>query len=130
MLKVTYSCTLNFSLPFWTSTRALLVAKNGLPSMIGISLSSSISKIMKSAENMNFSTLINTSSIMPLGCLKDRSASCKVTISNLAFPNPSFLNMEGGIKLMLAPYHKCLLQHIIPNRAWDCETYHILELWW
>ena len=83
--------------------RALPVAKNGLPSMIGISLSSSMFKIIKSGENMNLSTLISTSSIIPLGYLKDQSTSCKVTIVGLASPKPSFLKMERGIKLMLAP---------------------------
>ena len=77
-LKVTSSSyTLNFNSPFCTSISALPVGRNGLPSMIGISLSFSISRTMKSARNMNLSTLTRTSSITSPsspGCFSDLSA--------------------------------------------------------
>ena len=69
------SCTLSFSSPLYTSIIALPVVRNGLPRMMGISLSSSISKTMKSAGKINLSTLTKTSSIIPLGCFKDLSTS-------------------------------------------------------
>ena len=60
---------------------------------------------------MNLSTLTNTSSIIPLGYLKDQSASYRVTIVGLSSPKPSFLKMERGIKLMLAPRSQSALSN-------------------
>ena len=67
-LKVTsFSCTHNLNSPFYTSIKALPIAKNGLLSMMGISLSSSISRMMNSTKKINLSTFNNTSSTMPRG---------------------------------------------------------------
>ncbi|KAA0056500.1 photosystem II CP47 reaction center protein-like [Cucumis melo var. makuwa] len=58
---------------------------------------------MKSARNMNLSTLTNTSSIFPFGCVMDLSANCSATVVGFAFPIPDFLKIDGDIKLILAP---------------------------
>ena len=71
--------------------------------MIGTSLSSSMSSTMKSTGNMNLSTLTNTSSMTPLGCFKDQYASWRVIVVGLASPKPNFLNIDRGIRLILAP---------------------------
>ena len=59
------SLTLSLSSHFYTSINALPVAKNGLPKMIGTSLSSSMSMMIKSIERINLSTFTKTSSIIP-----------------------------------------------------------------
>ena len=97
------SCTLSFSSPFYTSIIALPVSRNGLLSMMGISLSSSISNTMKSAGKINLSTFTSTSSITPRGCFNDLSSSCSVTVVGLASPKPNHLKMDKGIRLILAP---------------------------
>ena len=106
------SCTLSFSSPLCTSIIALPVAKKGLPRIIGISLSSSMSNTMKSAGKMNLSTFTKTSSITPLGCFNDLSASWRVTVVGRASPNPKRLNMDKGIRLMLAPKSHSALSKI------------------
>ena len=65
------SYTLNFNSPLCTPIIALLVTRKGLPNIMGISLSSSISNTKKFAGKMNLSTFTGTSSITPLGCFKD-----------------------------------------------------------
>ena len=103
-LKVTFSSwTRNSSFPSWTSIKALPVAKKGLPRMRGTSLSSSMSSTMKSTGKISLSTFTRTSSMMPLGCLMDRSASCSDTMVGFTSPTPSFLKIERGIRFMLAP---------------------------
>ena len=93
---------LNFSSLFFTSISAPPVASNGLPSMIGISLSSSISKIMKYVGKMNLSTFTRTCSITPLGCFSDLSTNWSVTVVGRASPNPNPLNIDNEIRLILA----------------------------
>ena len=67
-LQLTSSfCTLNLNSPFYTSIKALPIAKNDLPRMMGISLSSSILRLMKYARKINLSIFTNTSSIVPRG---------------------------------------------------------------
>src|SRR5262249_38905637 len=51
----------------------------------------------------NLSTFTNIFSMIPLGCLTDLSASWIVNLVGFGSPNPSFLNMEYGITLILAP---------------------------
>ena len=111
-LKVSSSsCTLNFNSPFCTSIIALPVTRNGLPSMIGIYLSSSISRTLKSARKMNLSTLTRTSSITlpppppppPLGCFSDLSAYWSVTVVRRASPNLNRLNIDSGMRLIFSP---------------------------
>ena len=70
------------------------MAKNGLPKMMGISLSFSMSRIMKFDGKMNLSTLTRIFSMMPLGCLRDLSANCRVIVVGLALPRLSFLKMD------------------------------------
>ena len=106
------SCTLSFSSPRCTSIIALPVARIGLPRIIGISLSSSMSRTMKSSGKINLSTLTKTSSITPLGCFKDLSASWRVTVVGRASPNPKRLKMDKGIRLMLAPKSHSALSKI------------------
>ena len=92
------------------------MAKNGLLRRIGISLSSSMSKTMKFIGKINLSTLIETFLIMPLGYLRDLSASCRVRVVGLASPRSSFLNMDRGIKLMLDPRsHSAFLNVVFPT---------------
>lgn len=71
--------------------------------MTSISLSSSMSSTTKSVGNINLSTLIRISSIIPLGCFNDLSANCQVTVVGIASPSLSYLNVDGGINLMMAP---------------------------
>ena len=59
------------------------MAKNGLLRIMGISLSSSMARIMKSFGKMNISTLTRTFSMMPLKCLRDLSSSYKVIMVGL-----------------------------------------------
>ena len=115
-LKMTSSsCTLNFNSLLCTSINALLVARNGLPSMIGISLSSSISETMKSAGKMNLSTLTITSSITPLGCFSDLSTNWGVIVVGRASPNPNHLNIDSNMRLILAPRsHKAFAKMEFP----------------
>lgn len=51
---------------------------------------------------MNLSTWTNTSSILPFGCVIERSSSCKVTVVGLASPIPNYLKIDSDIKLILA----------------------------
>ena len=97
------SYTLNFNSPFCTSIIDQPVARNGLPSKMGISLSSSIFSTMKSVGKINLATFTSTSSITLRGCFNDLSASYRVTVVGLASPNPSSLKMDKGMRLILAP---------------------------
>ena len=64
---------------------------------------------MKSVGKMNLSTFTRTSSITPLGSFSDLSANWIVTVVGRASPNPSHLNMDKGMRLILAPRsHKAL----------------------
>ncbi|KAK8686554.1 hypothetical protein V6N13_125578 [Hibiscus sabdariffa] len=97
--------------PFSKSIIVLLVAKKGLPRMIGACSSASQSSIKKSAGNINLSTRTRMSSIFPSGYTYERSASCSITVVGLASPMPSFLKTDLGIRLMLAPgSHKALVE--------------------
>ena len=100
---ISSSYTLSFSPPFYTSIITLLVARNGLLSMVGISLSSSMSNTMKLTGKINLSTFTSTSSITPQGCFNNLLASCSVTIVGLASPKPSCLKMDKSMRLILAP---------------------------
>ena len=51
---------------------------------------------------MNFPTLINTSSKMPLGWASVLSAICKVMVVGVSSPKLSLFATDKGIKLMLA----------------------------
>ena len=90
----------------------MAVAKNGLPKIIGIYLSYSISNTMKYAGKINLSTFTKTSSITPLGCFKDLSASWSVTVVRRASPNPKRLNMDKGMRLIQAPKSHNALSNI------------------
>ena len=80
------------------------MARNGLPGIMGISLSSSISNTMKFVgKKKNLSTFTRTSSIIPLRCFKDRSTNYSVTVVGLASPNPIFLMIVNDIRFILSP---------------------------
>ncbi|KAJ9553400.1 LOW QUALITY PROTEIN: hypothetical protein OSB04_017445 [Centaurea solstitialis] len=100
---ICWSCNLMVNSPFCTSIKVLPVAKNGLPKRIGMSLSASKSKIMKSARKMNLSTRTKTSSIFPVGCAMVLSAKISVTVVGLTCLMPKVLKTDKGIRLMLAP---------------------------
>ena len=86
---------------------------------MGIYLSSSISNTMKSAGKMNLSTFTKTSSITPLECFKDLSTNWSVIVVGRASPNPRRLNMDKGMRLILAPKsHKALLKMEFPMVQW------------
>lgn len=98
---------------FSTSINVRAVARNGRPSMTGTSLSSSVSKIKKSAGRINLSTRIKTSSIIPLSYSINRFASCKETDVSFKSPKHKFLKMEKGNRLTLAPKsHKDFIKMI------------------
>ncbi|MCI08914.1 hypothetical protein A2U01_0029996, partial [Trifolium medium] len=79
------------------------VVRNGLPSNIGASGSSSISIITKSAGKSVLSTVTSTSSKIPYGWTLVRSTRMNVILVSLTSPQFSFFRMESGIKLTLAP---------------------------
>lgn len=109
------SWTLKSNFPSCTSIKALPVARNGRPKMRGISLSSSISNMIKSARKMTLSTLTSISSTMPLECLMDLSASYKDMVVGFTSPIPNLLKTEKGIRLMFARRsHKTLSNVISP----------------
>ena len=92
---------------------ALPVARNCLPKIMGISVSSSISNTMKSDGKMNLSTFTKTSSVTPLGCFKDLSANRSVIVVGRASPNPKRLNMDKDMRLILAPKSHRALSKIV-----------------
>ena len=55
------------SSPLCTSIKAFPMAKNGLPRIIGTSLTFSMSMMVKSSGNMNLITFTKTSSMIPHG---------------------------------------------------------------
>ena len=70
---------------------------------------------MKSGEKINLSTYTRTSSITPLGYFSDLSANWSVTAVGRALPNPSHLNMDNDMRLILAPRsHKALSKMEFP----------------
>ena len=79
------------------------VAKKGRPRMIGIWRSSSMSRTTKSTGMNSLPTFKGTSSRMPTGNLIDRSASWSDIEVGFGSPMFSFLQMERGIRLTLAP---------------------------
>ena len=92
-----------------------LVAKNGLPRMMGTSSSSSMSRIMKSVGKMSLLTLTSTSSTIPLGNMSVLSASYRETEMGIVSPICNFLKIEKGIKLTLTPKsHKALPKSCSP----------------
>ena len=116
-VKFFYFCYVFLSLDSNTII-ALPVARNGLPSIMGISLSSSISNTMKSAGKINLSTFTSTYSITPRGFFNDLSTNYRVTVVGLASPNPSPLKMDKGMRLILAPKS---------HRALSKIEFHILH---
>ncbi|KAK8990781.1 hypothetical protein V6N11_028742 [Hibiscus sabdariffa] len=84
------SFTLNASSPFSELIITRLVARKGLPRIIGACSSTSQSKIRKSAGKMNLSIRTRMSSIFPSGCTNERSASYSITVVGLASPMPRF----------------------------------------
>ncbi|KAK8600867.1 hypothetical protein V6N12_050715 [Hibiscus sabdariffa] len=102
---------LGLALLFQSLFSILLVAKNGLPRMIGACSSVSQYRIRKSARNINFSTCTSMSSIFPSGCTYEQSACCSITVVGLASPMPSFWKTDLGIRLMFAPRsHKAVVE--------------------
>ena len=91
------------------------MARNGLPNIMGISLSSSMSRMMKFAGKINLSSFTRTSSITPPGCFSNLFANWSVTVVGRASPNPSHLNMDNGMRLILATRsHKALSKMEFP----------------
>ncbi|GKE55154.1 hypothetical protein Tco_1490310 [Tanacetum coccineum] len=82
---------------------ARAVARNGLPKIIRILVSSRISNITKLIGRMNLSTLMSTFFAIPRGYWMDLSASSKLILVGLGSPSPSFSYIEYGIRLMLVP---------------------------
>ena len=88
--------------PSTSSIKARDVARKGLPKMKDISTSSSMSRITKSAGNINLSTLTSMLSMTTLVCLIDQLASYKVIVVDLGLPSPSFMKILCGVTFMLA----------------------------
>lgn len=93
------SSTSNVSFPCLTSIIAPVVARKGLPSRIGISVSSRISIITKCVGMTSCHILIWTSSIIPIGYLTSLSSSYIVILVGFIPPRPSFSYRVKGIKL-------------------------------
>ena len=89
--------------PSRTSINACPVAKNGLPRIMGTSLSSSMSRTTKSTGKMNLSIFTSTSSRIPRGKAIDLSAICKEIEVGVRSPMSSLLRMDEGMRLILAP---------------------------
>ena len=95
------------------------MSRNDIHRMIGIFLLSSISNTMKLVGKINLSTLTKKSSIILLGCLRYMFANCRVTVVGLTSPRPNFLNMDNGIKLILAPKsHNAISKIACPIVHW------------
>ena len=68
-----------------------------------------MSTIKKSMGKIKFSTFTSTLSTTHLGCLINQLANYNNIVVGLTHPNPNFLKIKNGIKLMLAPkLHKTL----------------------
>ena len=82
-----------------------------------------MSKMIKSTGKIKFSTFTNTSYMIPRGCVNDLSTNFKVTVVGCASPNFSFLKIDQGIRLMLAPRsHKALSKTAFPIAHGICEA--------
>ena len=100
---------------FFTSIKAALVARKGLPNSSGACVSSYMSMITKSIGKMNFPTLISTSSRTPSGCAIVLFTIYKVIDVGVSSPKLSLLTIDKGIKLMRAPEsHKAFLNSKFP----------------
>ena len=104
-------------LPFWTSMRVRPVVRNGLPRMRVVLLCSSISSTTKLVGKANGPTLTIMSSITPDGYLMEPSASWRhIQVGLTSSVKPSFLIVDAGIRLMLAPRsHKAVLVQLPSN---------------
>ena len=91
--------------PLLTLIVASIVAKNGLPKIIGIweltFWTSSISKTTKSTGKTNVSIRTNTSSKTPLGYFTNRSASYSVILVGLSYPRPNCWYTVKGSRFTL-----------------------------
>ena len=109
------SPTLSVNSHFYTSIKADLVAKKGLPSNKGTWVSFSIFMTTKSTRNTNFPTLTSTSSRMPSGCAIDLSAIYNVIAVGVSSPKLSRCTTDRGIKFILAPKsNKAFLNSYFP----------------
>ena len=97
MLKVASSLfNRNFICPFSISTKALLVARNGLPRIIGTSKSTSQSRITKSLGNMNESIFTYTSWSMSIGLFTVRSTISSRIAVGFGSPNLTSCKSRGA----------------------------------
>lgn len=94
---------LNLSWPNSMYTSAPLLARKVLPKMIGVSKSTSQSRITKSVGNMNISTLTRMSYRIPISFFTILSSINNHMLVGVRVPKPNFLNTTRGIKLLLAP---------------------------
>lgn len=89
------SFNLRINYPSRTSIGAWEVTKNDIPNINGnFTISSIISRIIKSVGKINLSTSTSNSSIIPFGYFMERSASYKATEAVLAFIKLSFLKID------------------------------------
>ena len=79
------------------------LAKKGLPMMVGVRKSSSISMTMKSHRIKNFPTCKGTSSRIPKGYWTNISASCNKLVVGFKSPTCNFLQIEYGMRFTVAP---------------------------
>ena len=102
-LKCTASSpTLRVSSHFFTSIKAVPMARKGLPSSSGTCVSSSMSITTKSTGKIKFPTLMTTSLRTPSGYAIVISSICRVIFMGVSSPKLSLSTTDSGIKLMFA----------------------------
>ena len=83
--------------------------------MMGTLSSFSMFKMTKFVGKRKLSTFTKKFSIISCGCLYDQSTICNMIVVGFASPNFNLLNIESGIKLMLAPKsQRALLNNEFP----------------
>lgn len=84
---------------------------------------SSMSKMIKSARNMNLSTFPKISSTISLRYLINLAVGYNITIVAFAFPKPSLLRRDKYIKLTLAPKsHNAFCMRLLPMLTRNSKT--------
>ncbi|GJZ34477.1 hypothetical protein Tco_0580294, partial [Tanacetum coccineum] len=96
-----------------TRITASTVQRKGHPKMMGTLLSSSISRITKSAGKVNLPTSMSIFSAIPIGYWNDLSANLTLILVGLRVSRDNFAYKEYGIRLMLAPRSAKALQEKI-----------------
>lgn len=113
-MKVTFwPLSLILSSNFSTMIKPLPVERKSRPKMVWMSLSSSMSSIIKSIGNINLYNFTSTSFIASLFLFNYWSTIKHVTYVIFASSSPNFIKTIKGIRLMISQYPNfCYLDNI------------------